>query len=183
MNNSQRVKNIYLNSCPLYMKIIITLLLFNLFPIVGYSATLTVPEQYSSIQSAINASADQDTVLVSPGFYQENISFNGKDIVVTSTYMVEQDSLMIGSTIIDGNNNGIWDDAEDFVDDNDNGIWDEGEDFIDEPNGEYDDAEEFTDDNGNNVWDKVEEFTDEKNGKYDNAEEFTDININVQLCF
>ena len=106
MNNSQRVKNIYLNSCPLYMKIIITLLLFNLFPIVGYSATLTVPEQYSSIQSAINASADQDTVLVSPGFYQENISFNGKDIVVTSTYIVEQDSLMIGSTIIDGNNNG-----------------------------------------------------------------------------
>ena len=88
------------------MKFIKTLVTIILFSILGYSATLTVPDQYSSIQSAINASADQDTVLVAPGFYQENISFIGKDIVVTSTYIIDQDSLIIGSTIIDGNNNG-----------------------------------------------------------------------------
>ena len=80
-----------------------------------FSETLTVPGQYSSIQSAINASNDQDTILVSPGFYQENIDFSGKDIVVTSTYIAEQDSLIIASTIIDGNNNGSvveFDDSE-----------------------------------------------------------------------
>ena len=71
-----------------------------------YSETLTVPEQYSSIQAAINASNDQDTVMVSPGFYQENIDFNGKDIVVSSIFIIDQDSLIIASTIIDGNNNG-----------------------------------------------------------------------------
>ena len=73
---------------------------------IGFSEILTVPEQYSSIQAAINASNDQDTVMVSPGFYQENISFNGKDIVVSSTFIIDQDSLIIASTIIDGNNNG-----------------------------------------------------------------------------
>lgn len=80
--------------------------LFILAPIAGYSTLLQVPEQYSTIQSAISASIDQDTVMVSPGYYQENISFNGKNIVVTSTYHIEQDSLIIGSTIIGGNNNG-----------------------------------------------------------------------------
>ena len=89
------------------MNFIKTLVTIILFSILGYSATLTVPGQYSSIQAAINASVNQDTVLVAPGFYQENISFSGKDIVVTSTYIVEQDSLIIGSTIIDGNNNVI----------------------------------------------------------------------------
>ena len=72
----------------------------------GFTATLTVPGQYSSIQSAINSSIDQDTVMVSPGFYQENINFNGRNIVVTSTYVLDQDSLIIESTIIDGNNDG-----------------------------------------------------------------------------
>ena len=65
-----------------------------------------MPEDYSTIQAAIDVSADQDTVMVSPGFYQENISFNGKDIVVSSTYDISQDSLIIGSTIINGNANG-----------------------------------------------------------------------------
>ena len=80
-----------------------------------FSETLTVPGQYNSIQSAINASNDQDTILVSPGFYQENIDFSCKDIVVTSTYITEEDSLIIASTIIDGNNNGSvveFDDSE-----------------------------------------------------------------------
>ena len=82
---------------------------------VVFSETLTVPGQYNSIQAAINASNDQDTIIVSPGFYQENISFNGKDVVVTSTFLAEQDSLIIASTIIDGNNNGSvveFDDSE-----------------------------------------------------------------------
>ena len=68
--------------------------------------TLNVPDSYSTIQAAINASSDFDTVLVSAGFYQENIDFNGKNIVVTSTYIIDQDSTIISSTIIDGGQDG-----------------------------------------------------------------------------
>ena len=85
------------------IRLIITI---TLFLSIGYGELLEVPGQYSSIQAAINASVDQDTVMVYPGFYQENISFNGKNITVTSTYIIDQDSLIIGSTIIDGNSNG-----------------------------------------------------------------------------
>ena len=77
-------------------KILSLLILINT---IGVSETLTVPAQYNTIQAAINASNDQDTVMVSPGFYQENISFNGKDVVVVSTFLLEQDSLIIASTI------------------------------------------------------------------------------------
>jgi predicted outer membrane repeat protein len=43
-----------------------------------------VPGEYSSIQAAINASANGDTVLVAPGTYNEQIQFNGKQIAVRS---------------------------------------------------------------------------------------------------
>ena len=71
-----------------------------------FSETLYVPENYSTIQLAINASIDFDTVLVSPGFYEENINYNGKNIVVTSTYLQDQDSSLIAQTIIDGDQDG-----------------------------------------------------------------------------
>jgi len=48
------------------------------------AATLNVPSQYSTVQSAINASSNGDTVLVQPGTYVENINFNGKNIFVGS---------------------------------------------------------------------------------------------------
>jgi hypothetical protein len=47
--------------------------------------TLLVPSEYPSIQSAISASQDGDTVLVSPGEYGGPIGFQGKNIVVMST--------------------------------------------------------------------------------------------------
>ncbi len=50
----------------------------------GAQTTLLVPSQYPTIQAAIQASADGDTVLVSPGTYFENIDFLGKAIVVRS---------------------------------------------------------------------------------------------------
>lgn len=45
---------------------------------------ISVPNNYSKIQDAINASSSGDTILVNPGTYSENIIFNGKNIVLAS---------------------------------------------------------------------------------------------------
>jgi hypothetical protein len=61
-----------------------------------------VPQDYSTIQAAINASADGDTVLVSEGTYLENIRYRGKAITVASLYLIDGDTSHITHTIIDG---------------------------------------------------------------------------------
>jgi hypothetical protein len=61
-----------------------------------------VPLDYSTIQYAINACADGDTVLVAEGVYFENINYKGKAIVVASTYLTTGDTSHISRTIIDG---------------------------------------------------------------------------------
>ena len=58
-----------------------------------------VPADYSTIQQAINAAVNGDTVLVAPGTYVENINFGGKAVTVTSEAGPQV-------TIIDGNHLG-----------------------------------------------------------------------------
>jgi hypothetical protein len=58
---------------------------------------LNVPGSYATIQAAINASVNGDTVLVAPGTYFENIDFKGKLITVQSAQGPS-------ATIIDGGN-------------------------------------------------------------------------------
>ena len=63
-------------------------------PVVYY-----VPGDFSTIQAAINASVDRDTIRVDAGTYVENINYSGKNIVVVSQSGPDL-------TIIDGNQNG-----------------------------------------------------------------------------
>lgn len=58
---------------------------------------------YTTIQAAINASSNGDTVLVLPGTYVENIDYDGKLIVLSSVYTTTSNKNYISSTIIDGN--------------------------------------------------------------------------------
>jgi parallel beta-helix repeat protein len=64
----------------------------------SYAAVIHVPADQSTIQAAINAAQNGDTVLVAPGTYFENINFSGKAIRVTS-------SSGYALTIIDGIDN------------------------------------------------------------------------------
>jgi hypothetical protein len=60
------------------------------------SRIINVPSQYTTIQSAINASVNGDTVLVAPGAYRENVIFRGKKIVLTSRFYLNNDPAFIG---------------------------------------------------------------------------------------
>ena len=61
--------------------------------------TLIVPNDYSTIQSAINKSAYGDTIFVNPGTYYEYLTLGYSNFVLMS--LEGRDS-----TIIDGINNG-----------------------------------------------------------------------------
>jgi len=65
-----------------------------------------VPGDYHLIQEAIDAAEDQDTVLVEPGYYFENLVIEEKAITVASMFLTTGDLDVIESTIIDGNAKG-----------------------------------------------------------------------------
>lgn len=67
-----------------------------------YSQILNVPDDFPTIQAAIDASGDGDTVLVQPGEYFENLRFNGKSIVLTSRFYLSGSAEDVAGTIING---------------------------------------------------------------------------------
>lgn len=64
--------------------------------------TISIPDDFTTIQQGIDNAADNDTVLVDPGTYYENINFSGKNITLTSHYIFNKNSDFIFDTVIDG---------------------------------------------------------------------------------
>ncbi len=64
------------------------------------SALITIGTTLHAIQAAITAAAHYDTIIVAPGTYNENISFNGKNLTLRSTD--PDDPNIVAATIIQG---------------------------------------------------------------------------------
>jgi len=73
---------------------------FLIFTLSLHAEIINVPDDFETIQAAINESEDGDTVLVQPGEYVENINFEGRDIVVMGN---PDDPTEV---VIDGDENG-----------------------------------------------------------------------------
>lgn len=70
-----------------------------------YSAVIYVPQDYASIQNAIDSAASGDSVIISDGHYFERIAILGKPITVASNFILDSDTNHIAATILDGDSN------------------------------------------------------------------------------
>ncbi|MHC4942696.1 MAG: right-handed parallel beta-helix repeat-containing protein [Planctomycetota bacterium] len=82
------------------LRVIILLSLFSIFPVAALSEVIDVPGDYSTIQEAIDAAMDGDTIVVSPCTYVENVHFKDKDKI----RLMSRNGPYV--TVIDGNQNG-----------------------------------------------------------------------------
>lgn len=63
---------------------------------------IEVPLDFTTVQSAIVAAENGDSILVHPGTYFEQINFLGKDIVVGSLFLTTGDTSYIAATMLHG---------------------------------------------------------------------------------
>jgi hypothetical protein len=83
------------------MKKLIAITALVLLPALVGAATIHVPSEQPTIQAGIDAAADTDTVLVQEGVYYERLNFLGKQIVVTSMFGIDADTMHILNTVVD----------------------------------------------------------------------------------
>ena len=75
-------------------------------PVEGTGGMIRIPQDFQTIQAAIDSSTDGDTILVEPGIYLERINFGGKGILLTSRFLISGDTSDISNTIIEGSESG-----------------------------------------------------------------------------
>jgi len=75
------------------------IVLINVFPSLGISKTIIVPDDYLKIQDAVYAAVNNDTIIVKPDTYYENVIISNKSITIKSAIGPDQ-------TIIDGKQSG-----------------------------------------------------------------------------
>ncbi len=86
---------------PMCGKLIAFWLIFVLFAsMVAESAVLRVPQDYSTIQSAIDSSAAGDSVRIDSGLYIESLVIPAHDLSLMGRFVETQDSTDIFSTIV-----------------------------------------------------------------------------------
>ena len=83
-----------------------SILLLSVFSSFVFATIINIPLDYITIQEGIDNSVDGDTVLVQPGEYSGGISFLGKNITVSSIYLLTSDYDDLVATIIQGEVNG-----------------------------------------------------------------------------
>ncbi len=84
------------------LRTLCTLALLLLAVLTSVSQTLKrVPQDYATIQGAIDAAVNGDTVLVAEGTYSVNLILN-KKIVFGSTFILDGDTSHISNTVLDG---------------------------------------------------------------------------------
>ncbi len=89
----------------MFLKRLLLLVLFFMWVVPPTWATIiNVPGDQPTIQAGIDAAVDNDTVLVAPDVYYENIHFREKGIVVASHYILDNNNAYIDSTVINGSN-------------------------------------------------------------------------------
>jgi len=88
------------------MKLLIILLTIFFITTSAIALIIRVPDDFENIQAAIDETEDEDTVLVAPGEYVENITFGERSIVVGSLILTTGNPAYTDSTIIDGGSNG-----------------------------------------------------------------------------
>ena len=71
-----------------------------------FAEVINVPDDFETIQAGINAAEDGDTVLVQPGEYTERINFFGRDIVLSSLYLLSHNWESVNETSIVSSDNG-----------------------------------------------------------------------------
>ncbi len=79
-----------------------------LFTNLSLASIAHVPGDYDNIQQAIDSFLWQDTLLVAPGSYTENLVITGstQNLVIGSWFIITGDTSYISQTIIDGDSNG-----------------------------------------------------------------------------